>query len=503
MNLVQLRRRSTTFALPFRHREVDGKVLITNTEGNFLMLSQEDFVRFAEGEIPKESDLYRRLAERNFVRAEMDTHRMTDRLRARKTFLHAGPNLHIAVVTLRCNETCVYCHASRADMSATHTDMSKETATKVVDLVFESTNPNVTIEFQGGEPLVNFEVVKHIIDVAREKNKTAGKRLEFTMVSNLSLMDEEKLAYLVDNRVQICTSIDGPEHLHDKQRKLPGLSAHKKATHWIRRINDAYAKMGLDPTLYHVEALLTTTRETLPRWKEVVDTYADLGCRALFLRPVDPFGFADRTAPRVEYPRSEYMEFYRNAVDYIIELNKRGVEILERFAAIFLTKILGGLDPNFLDIRSPCGAGIGQIAYNYDGKVFTCDEGRMLHEMGDSTFLLGNVSPSDDTSARSNYREMMTHETVRALAIASNLDAQPDCVNCTYQPYCGVCPVHNHKTQGNIFGRMRESSLCAVHKGIQDYLFSKIGGGDKETLEILQRWTTVRDRTHFLQTCAT
>ena len=62
--------------------------------------------------------------------------------------------------------------------------------------------------------------------------------------------------------------------------------------------------MGLDPTLYHVEALLTTTRETLPHWKEIVDTYVALGCRALFLRPVDPFGFADKTAPRVEYPRA-------------------------------------------------------------------------------------------------------------------------------------------------------------------------------------------------------
>ena len=144
MNLVQLRRPSTTFALPFRHREVDGKILITNTEGNFLVLSKEDFVRFAEGEVPKETELYRRLAERNFVRAELDARRMTERLRARKTFLHAGPNLHIAVVTLRCNETCVYCHASRADMTATHTDMSKETASKVVDLVFESTNPGVT-----------------------------------------------------------------------------------------------------------------------------------------------------------------------------------------------------------------------------------------------------------------------------------------------------------------------------------------------------------------------
>jgi His-Xaa-Ser system radical SAM maturase HxsB len=496
MNLVQIRRPSTSFAMPFRHRDVAGKVLITSTEGNFLLLTPEEFARFAQGDVPKDSPLYQRLAERNFVRAEVDTRKMTERLRARKTFLHAGPNLHILVVTLRCNETCIYCHASRADMSATHTDMTNETADKALDLIFQSTNPSVTIEFQGGEPLVNFEVVKHVIDAAREKNKAAGKRLEFTMVSNLSLLDEEKLAYLVENKVQICTSIDGPEHLHDKQRKLPGLSAHQQATHWIRRINDAYAKMGLDPTLYHVEALLTTTRETLPRWKEVVDTYADLGCRALFLRPVDPFGFADRTAPRVEYPRAEYLAFYANAVDYILELNKRGVEILERFAAIFLTKILGGEDPNFLDIRSPCGAGIGQVAYNYDGKVFTCDEGRMLHEMGDRTFLIGDVSTS-------RYRELMGHETVRALAIASNLDAQPDCVNCTYQPYCGVCPVHNHKTQGSIFGRMRESSLCMVHKGIQDYLFAKIGSGDKETLEIFQRWTTVRDRTHFLQSCAT
>jgi radical SAM protein with 4Fe4S-binding SPASM domain len=245
-----------------------------------------------------------------------------------------------------------------------------------------------------------------------------------------------------------------------------------------------------------VEALLTTTGETLRHWKEVVDTYVGLGCRALFLRPVDPFGFADKTGHRIEYPRAEYLEFYASAVDYMLELNRQGVQILERFAAIFLTKILGGGDPNFLDIRNPCGAGIGQIAYNYDGKVFTCDEGRMVHEMGDSTFLIGDV-------VRSSYRDLMGHETVRALAIASNLDAQPDCVHCAYNPYCGVCPVHNHKTQGTLFGRMRESTLCAVHKGIQDYLFGKLAEGDPAVMETLQRWTTVRERNHFLQTCAT
>jgi His-Xaa-Ser system radical SAM maturase HxsB len=496
MNLVQIRNPSRTFAAPFNHRTVGNRVLITNTEGSFLLLLPEEFRQFAEGSVPKDGALYKKLAENNFVRAELNADRMIQRIRPRKRFIHYGPNLHIVVVTLRCNETCVYCHASRADMDATHTDMTTEIADLTVDTIFRTTSPNVTIEFQGGEPLVAFPLVRHIVNRAREVNKTAGKELEFTMVSNLSLMDDEKLKYLVENKVQVCTSIDGPEHLHDKQRKLPGLSAHQSASRWIRRLNDAYREMGLDPTLYHVEALLTTTRETLPRWKEVVDAYVELGCRALFLRPVDPFGFADRTAPRIEYPRSAYLEFYRNAVDYMIELNAQGIEILERFAAIFLTKILGGTDPNFLDIRSPCGAAIGQVAYNYDGRVFTCDEGRMLHEMGDSSFLIGEVG-------KTRYRELMEHETVRAMAIASNLDAQPDCVNCTYQPYCGVCPVHNHRTQGSIFGRMRESTMCAVHKGIQDYLFERLGSGDPKVLDVFQKWTTVRDRTHFLQSCAT
>lgn len=157
-----------------------------------------------------------------------------------------------------------------------------------------------------------------------------------------------------------------------------------------------------------------------------------------------------------------------------------------------MTKILAGHDPNYLDIRNPHGSAIGQIAYNYDGKMVTCDEGRMLHEMGDSTFLLGNYLTD-------SYRSLMSNETIRALTIASNLDGQPDCVNCAYNPYCGVQPIHSYKTQGTIFGRMRESTLCTVHKGIQDYLFEKMVEGDPEVMAVFKRWTTIRDRTHFLQ----
>ncbi|MEZ4430009.1 MAG: His-Xaa-Ser system radical SAM maturase HxsB [Nannocystaceae bacterium] len=481
-----------SFAAFFRYRPVGDKIVISNYEGSYLILTHDEFKQFAEGTVAPESALYRALDEKNFIR---ETYRVADaaaQLKARKHFIHTGPNLHVMVVTLRCNETCIYCHASRANMDAVHTDMTKETAEKAVDIALSTTNPFVTIEFQGGEPLVNYPVVQHIIEYARERNKQLGKLLEFTMVSNLSLMDEERLKYLLENRVQICTSIDGPEKLHNAQRKLPTMDAFQKAVHWIKRINEAYGEMGLDQTLYHVEALMTTTRETLPLWKEVVDTYVKLGCRALFLRPVDPFGFADRTRLRIEYPRSAYLDFYRKAVDYIIELNKQGVQVLERFASIFLTKILRGEDPNFLDVRSPAGSGVGQLAYSYDGKIFTCDEGRMLYAMGEDTFHLGHV----DTHT---YRDLVGHETVRAMVIASNLEGQPDCVNCAYNPYCGTISATNHKSQGSIFGRMRDNNVCAVHKGIQDYLFEKLGEGDPDVLEIFDRWTTVRAREHFIQ----
>lgn len=483
---------SATHPAFFRYREVAGNFVITNAQGDFATLSPAEFRAFAEGTVEQASPLYAKLKAGNFLRAEFDVPAAVERLRRRKSFLGVGPNLHIMVVTLRCNETCVYCHASRANMDAVQTDMSKETATKAVDLALQTTSPYLTIEFQGGEPLVNFPVMQHIIEYATERNQTVGKSLEFTLVTNLALMDEEKLSYLLDHKVQICTSIDGPEHLHDKQRKLVASSAFKAAVYWIKRINKAYEERGLDTSLYHVEALLTTTREALHRGREIVDVYADLGCKALFLRPIDPFGFMEKTGPRLEYPRAEYAKFYRETTDYIIEKNRQGVQILERYAAIFMTKILAGTDPNFLDIRSPGGAGLSSLAYNYDGFVFAGDEARMMHETGDDTFLLGRLGEL-------TYRQMMSHPTIRALAVGTLQEARPDCVNCAYNPYCGVDGVHTYKTQGTIAGRMRESTVCMVHKGIQDYLFEKILRNDPEEMEILRRWTINRPRDHFVQ----
>ncbi len=475
----------------FRFRVLGDRVVVTSQEGSWLVLSKDDFARFRTGQVEPGTALHDQLSAKNLLRATHDPGRAAAALRARKRFLGAGPNLPVLVLTRRCNESCAYCHASRVGPDAAGVDMSPEVAERAVERALASTSPAVTIEFQGGEPLLAFDVLRRAVDHALACNRTAGKELSFSLVSNLALMDEARLAWLLEKRVQICTSLDGPAALHDKQRKLPGGSAHGEAVRWIRRINRAYEEAGLDPTLYRVEALLTTTRDTLGRAREVVDAYVELGCRALFLRPVDPFGFADRSRARLGYTPAEFLAFWREAVAYMLELSASGVQILERFAAIFLSKILRADDPNYLDIRNPCGAGIGQLAYDHDGKVYTCDEGRMLAAMGDSTFLLGDVRET-------TTRALVGHPTVRALLLASNLDALPDCSTCAYNPYCGVCPVHSHRTQGSIFARARESSLCAIHKGIQDHLFERLATATPAELEALDRWTTSRGRDHHL-----
>lgn len=488
--LTQIRL-SPKIAAPFRFREVGGRVVLTSDYGDYVVLDRADFARFASGDIAEGDELYGRLAQANVVAAELDVGELARRVTASRGFLHHGPNLHIFVITLRCNQTCIYCHASRRPMHATHTDMSQEVAEQSVELALSTTNPAVTIEFQGGEPLANFEVLQHTVEFALARNESVGKELGFTLITNLTLMDEEKLAWLLEHRVQICTSIDGPGPLHDKHRLYNSGSSFELASGWVRRVNEAYVDAGLDPEVYHAEALPTTTRAALPQWKELIDTYIDLGCRAIFLRPLDPFGFAGKSQSRIAYSTEEFLDFYRHALDYMLELNQQGVQILERFASILLTKILAREEPNYLDLRSPCGAGVGQVTYNYDGGIYTCDEGRMLHEEGDDSFLIGQAGES-------RYRELMSHDTVRAMLVSSNLEAQPDCVSCVYRPYCGVCPVHNHRTQGSMFGRMRESSWCAERKGIQDYLFEKIGEADPAVMQTFSRWTQVRNRDHYL-----
>lgn len=464
----------------FYFKEISGRYLLTNDIGDYCFLTPPAFNAYLCGDIQSVfPEIYSELKDKGFIRSAVDSEEFA-RQYAQRYNPGYGPSLHIVVVTLRCDHNCIYCHAGSAGLEARDLDMDIATAQSTVDRIFESPSPYITIEFQGGEPLVNWDTVKFIVEYARQKNNQAKKALEFTIVSNLTFMDKKILRYLIDRDIHICTSLDGPAIIHNKQRVSAGKNnTYKNTIEWFKALQREYKKRE-----YSVlpSALTTVTRSSLAHPRAIVDEYVKLGLDGIHLRPVSSFGHGRKAWKMLNFSAKEFLEFYAKAVNYIVELNAQGKFFFERFALIFLTKIIAKKEPNYLDIRSPCGAGIGQLAYNYNGDVYTCDEARMLGRAGDESFKLGNAG-------KNTFGELIAHEAVRAVCVSSCLENLPGCSDCVYKPYCGVCPVSQYKERGDISGRA--NFLCAINKGILDYLFGHLEGNGKAK-DVFYNWVRMK-----------
>jgi len=357
--------------------------------------------------------------------------------------------------------------------------MDFKTAAKIIDFIFSTPSKNITIEFQGGESLINWNVLKKSVRYILTKNKKIKKELQISVVTNLSLMDEEKLNFLIKNNVSICTSLDGPEDLHNKNRIFAGGSSYKNTVKWIKeifwKINEKY---NGSPDSFP-SALMTTTRHSLGLYKEIIDEYKNLGFGGIFIRPLSPIGFAKNVWDKIGYSADEFLKFYEKSIDYIIYLNLKEGKFVERNAAIKLKKLLFNTDPNFLDLRSPCGAGIGQLAYNFNGDVYTCDEGRMVGAAGDAFFKAGNIF-------KNKYREIVNSGAVRMCCVCSTLENQPYCARCAFKHYCGICPVYNYEISKTPWGNIINSDWCKIEKGIFKIILKKIK--NKAFEKIFQRW---------------
>lgn len=466
----------------FRFNKLDDKMLLTNEVGDFLFVSNEDFAKIKDNNIKElDSGLQKELADKDFLHDGTVSERLITEYRKKNSFLKNGPILHIIILTLNCNHGCHYCHASSQPIGKPGYMMSKETADKIIDVVFSSPSPFVTLEFTGGEPLANFEVLKHMIERAESKEKETGKTAMKTLVSNLTLMDDEKLKYLLDHNIAICTSLDGPEELHNKYRIWAKGNSYQTVTGWIQKINNELERRaqadGRDD-FFRVGALITVSKDTLKYPKEVIDTYIENGSNEIFIRPIHHFGYAQRAKKVVSYEIEEFLDFYFKALDYIIEKNIEGVELMETFAVTFLTKILLHLEPNMLDVRSPTGSGNGQLAYTYDGLVYTCDEGRMLGHSGDDAFLLGNVHED-------SYRDIMSTEVVKAVVPASITDLLA-CDTCVFKPYCGVSPLHSYAEHGSIYSQLPNVRFHKHRLAILEYLFRKLQ--DPKVRKVFENW---------------
>lgn len=457
-----------------------GAALLTNDLGEFAIVTDSVRVAVEAGVIDQTSDRYLDLHARGLLNAEGPQDGLAAIVRrTRKAFLQEGPSLHIFVVTLRCDHSCQYCQVSRASIGAQGKDMMIEDAMAAVDRVFESDAPALTIEFQGGEPALRFDLVREIVDEVQRRAHTTSKVIRFTMATTLHLMTAEDLSYCRDNGIHLSTSLDGPEVLHSRQRALATRDSWQRTIDGIQRAREVVGHDG-------VAALPTITRAALSYPEEIVDTYVALGFSSIFLRPLAPYGFARKTRQTLGYSVAEFMPFYERALARILSLNEQGVRIDETMAAIMLRHILTPFHSGYMDLRSPAGAGLGVLVYNYDGSVYPSDEARMAAETGDDRFRLGSVNDG--------LNDLLASQAMRWLARGAVAETQPDCQRCAFVPYCGADPVHHAIVHGAPDARRAGTDFCERNLKLFQLLFAKIAERQPETMKTLISWALNTDR---------
>lgn len=463
--------------LPFNFTALNGdEYVLTNSVGEFVLLNRSTLQDLVRHDLRHTDSAYDLLKSKHFL-FDDDSSVAFDLLalktRTKLQQLAHFTELHIFVVTLRCEHSCPYCQVSRQSDNRVAFDMSAETARHALKLVFRSPSPDLKIEFQGGEPLLNFERVKHIVLAAEQINVIERRNLQFVIATNLALVTDEILEFCKDHNILISTSLDGPEDLHNRNRPRPGKNSYQLAVDGISRVR---AALGHDK----VSALMTTTGASLLRVKEIIDEYAGLDFGGIFLRPLSPYGFAIKTKSFAAYDYEAWLRFYFEGLDYILEMNRSGRRFVEHYAATVLAKMLTPFNPGYVDLMSPAGIGIGVLVYNYDGDVYASDESRMLAEMGDKTFCLGNVHTD-------GYRNILSADRLLEALEQSFASSAPMCSECAFEPYCGAEPVYHHGTQGDFVGKKPLSDFCRRNMAISRHLINLMRN-DATAREIFQRW---------------
>ena len=463
--------------LPFRFIKLDEvRYVAVNEVGEWLALVRADLELFIRKKLSSDTELYGSLKSRHFLQdssSNIATDLLALKTRTKRSRVADFTGLHMFVVTLRCNHSCKYCQVSRQSEDRAAFDMTIPMADKAIDFTFRSPGDALKIEFQGGESLLNFELIKYVVIEAKKRNLTERRNLAFVIATNLTVLDESILTFCREEGVNISTSLDGPEDLHNRNRPKAGSDSYKLTIDGIRRARQA---LGADK----VSALMTTTEASLNRVEDIVDEYLRQGFRGIFLRSLSPYGFAIKTKTYDGYDTEEWLRFYKKGLDYIIEINKQGIFFPEYYTALILQKMLTPYGTAFVNLQSPAGIGIAGIIYNYNGDIYPSDEARMKAEMGDNIFCMGNL-------LKNSYEEVMLSPALLSPLEDSVAESVPMCEECAFLPYCGSDPDYHYATQRDFVGHKALSGFCQKNMGIFRYIIQKMED-DPVVRKILESW---------------
>lgn len=469
--------------LPFQFGRFDGnEYLIVSETGEYHFLNRDSLELLVDGSLPPCDENFDALRSKQFIvtgdlAGTLDM--VATRYRTRKHFITNFTSLHMMVLTVRCNQDCKYCQVSAESDEAYQYDMTPAVAEKAVEVAFMSPSPFVKIEFQGGEPTLNWAALTSAVRKAEELNKTKKKLLEFVICTNLTGITPDKLEFFRDHHICVSTSLDGPQAFHDQNRVLRNGGGTFDT--FISNLQKARDICGKD----QVSALMTTTMGNIDRLKEVVDEYVRLGFTGVFIRSLNPYGMAAENAPDLGYSMGYFAKRYEDALDYIIELNLKGTPFTEYFAAILLSRILTPFSTGFVDLQSPAGAGIAGVIYDHNGDIYPADEARMLARMGDKRFLMGNVFTD-------SYKDIFGGPVLREIVAKSIVEVMPGCASCVYRTYCGADPIRNYLETGDIIGKRPGSTFCEKNTAIFDILIRRLRKADYDVLDVFWSWVTRR-----------
>lgn len=342
---------------------------------------------------------------------------MTD-FKKRKTVVKALC-LHIAH---DCNLACKYCFAEEGEYHGRRALMSLEVGKKALDfLIANSGNRrNLEVDFFGGEPLMNWEVVKELVKYGRSKEKEFNKNFRFTLTTNGVLLNEEVMEFVNKEMANVVLSLDGRKEVNDKMRPF----RNGKGSYDL--IVPKYQKLAesRNQTNYYVRG--TFTHDNLDFAKDVIH-FADLGFKQMSIEPVvgdddEPYAIKSEDIPVI------LEEYDKLAKEYIKrEKEGNGFNFFH-----FMIDLEQG--PCVAKKLSGCGSGTEYLAVTPWGDLYPCHQ-----FVGQEEFLLGNV---DDGITRQDICDEFK---------MCNVYAKEKCKNCFAKYYCsGGCAANSYKFHGSI-----------------------------------------------------
>ena len=329
--------------------------------------------------------------------------------------------LHVAHT---CNLNCSYCFASQGKYHGERAVMSYEVGKRALDFLMEhsGTRHNLEVDFFGGEPLMNWDVVKDLVRYARSVEKEHGKNFRFTLTTNGMLIDDDVIDFANREMSNVVLSLDGRKEIHDRLRvDYAGNGSWDRIVPKFQKL--VQARGGKN---YYMRGTFTHAN---PDFLKDIQCMLDLGFTELSMEPVvcapgDP-------AALTEEDRKIVMEQYEELAALMLRREKEGRPFTFYHYMIDLT---GG--PCVYKRISGCGSGTEYMAVTPWGDLYPCHQ-----FVGEEKFKLGDIwNGVSNTAAQEEFR-------------SCNAYARPECADCWAKLYCsGGCAANAYHASGTIRG---------------------------------------------------